>query len=170
MSATENELRKPPAELLEIKPRRGDGSRRSPGFCEDLCCYGGRDDYRWGFQIYRTIYYPGSDEDFKKAIATLQAYQKHECSEDVVKEEQKPEEDDDLFAYAPGIDDYTSGDDDDDDDEDEDSDDSEAEHSENQIDDEGKVIDDRANQQLWKQLQNEIVSDPSLEGASWSQL
>lgn len=73
-----------PPELQEIKARVGDGSRWTPNFCEDLCCYGIRDEYTWGFRIYRTVYSPGSDAEFEKAMVTLEAYQRSECFEDVV--------------------------------------------------------------------------------------
>lgn len=105
-------------------------------------------------------------------MTTLEAYQNFECFEDVVRKEksEEQEDDDDIFAYTPGIDDSDEEEDEEEMNENDNSDTDGDTDEEDKEEEQGEVIYDKANQQLRKKLRNEIILDPSLEGASWAQL
>lgn len=137
----------------------------------------------WGFRIFRTVYSPGSDADFEKALETLLAYMRSECFEDVVRsndgdnsssDDLSPEE----RAYVEGAEPMSPGTlakhgDDIDENyptlKEEDLDDEEIK-PEADDEDEGEMIDGRSNQQLWQRLRNDVVQNPSYEGMSPAQL
>lgn len=59
----------PPDDLWDAsEDQPGEGTRESRTWCEHIRHYGDKDDYTWGFSIYRTVYRPGSDEQFATAI------------------------------------------------------------------------------------------------------
>ena len=74
-----------PADLSEARePPKGEEDRDAHGYCHDISCYAGRDDYHWGFRIYRTSYPPAcTDSDFDQAIQVLQEYIRYSCFEDI---------------------------------------------------------------------------------------
>lgn len=109
-----------PADLREVIEE--DPSRDSVAYCKELRSYCDRDSYSkinfllmlhldlsvtdfvlslypaWGFTIYRTIYSPGSDVDFDKAIEVLLALIRFECFYDAVREGDGDSSSDDLTA------------------------------------------------------------------------
>lgn len=136
----------------------------------------------WGFRIYRTVYSPGSDADFEKALEILLAYMRFECFEDVVRSDDGDNSSSDISSeelvyldtvkpVSPGTlakqsdelyEDYPLPEKQDDD--------IEAANSETSDEEEGEIIDDRSNGQLWSRLKNDVVQDPSLDGISPAQL
>lgn len=73
--------------ILEIRIEKHDEHRDSYLRCKALCLKGARDDYTWGYRIFRTSYsQPNSDAEFQKAIDVLQEYIRHECYEDYYQE------------------------------------------------------------------------------------
>nr|OQO28196.1 hypothetical protein B0A51_03984 [Rachicladosporium sp. CCFEE 5018] len=55
------------------------GDRQAGRWCRELTTHGLGDELHWGFQIYRTVYSPGSDEQFATAVEVLQAYLRDDC-------------------------------------------------------------------------------------------
>lgn len=51
--------------------------------CKTLICQENKDDYTWGFRIYRTTYSSTSDLDFDKAMKVFREYMRYECFMDV---------------------------------------------------------------------------------------
>jgi len=80
--------RKPPTTPDLIKARNspdGEEQRDAHTYCHDFSCYAHRDDYNWGFRIYRTTYPPACpDSDLARAIQVLHEYIRYSCFEDLV--------------------------------------------------------------------------------------
>lgn len=74
-----------PPDLREARELPADEDQRDAHtYCHDLSCYGSRDDYHWGFQIYRTTYPPAcTDFDFDRAIQVLNEYIRYSVFEDL---------------------------------------------------------------------------------------
>ena len=74
-----------PIDLIEAKEApEGEEDRDAHGYCHEISCYAGRDDYHWGFRIYRTAYSPScTDVDLNRAMKVLQEYMRYSCLEDI---------------------------------------------------------------------------------------
>lgn len=74
-----------PSDLREARePPADEGARDAHTYCHELSCYASRDDYHWGFRIYRTAYPPAcTDSDFDRAIQVLNEYIRYSVFEDL---------------------------------------------------------------------------------------
>ncbi|KAM0706011.1 hypothetical protein Q7P35_007371 [Cladosporium inversicolor] len=74
-----------PADLREARESpKGEELRDAHTYCHELSCYGSRDDYHWGFRIYRTTHPPSCpDKDFSRAIQVLNEFIRYSCFEDL---------------------------------------------------------------------------------------
>lgn len=87
-----------PEELLQFVRSP---SRTSEQHCDEIRRYCKRDDYHWGFWIYRTSYSSGSNDDFQRALDVFHAYMHAECFEDVVQSNDKDHESEDSDDMSP---------------------------------------------------------------------
>ena len=74
-----------PVDLREARePPEDEDLRDAHTYCHELSCYASRDNYHWGFQIYRTAYPPScSDTDLNRAIKVLNEYIRYSVFEDL---------------------------------------------------------------------------------------
>jgi hypothetical protein len=74
-----------PTDLTEAREApEGEEDRDAHGYCHEISCYAGRDDYHWRFRVYRTAYAPScSDGDFHQAIKVLQEYMRYACFKEI---------------------------------------------------------------------------------------
>lgn len=65
INETPQDLRDAARERLE------EDIRESRVYCDEISTWAGKDDFTWGFTIYRTVYRPGSDEQFSHALGII---------------------------------------------------------------------------------------------------